>query len=95
MPQADKWIPQISSNSLPSLSDFTASFYPRHYNLAGYFQNPQQKLVALQCLAHVGMQVCLPCLPLTKGVPRRSLECRSGTRLCSSLALLCDLRKVT
>ena len=53
MPQADRWIPQISSNSLPSLSNFTASFYPRHYNLAGYFQNLQQKLVLHQCPAHV------------------------------------------
>lgn len=47
---------------------------------------PSNALPTLECRC--------ACPALTKGVPRRSLECRSGTRLCSSLALLCDLQKV-
>lgn len=62
----------------------------RAYNKSWFSTNALPMLSA-----QPGMQVCLPCLPLIKGLPRRSLEWGSGTRLCSSLPLLCDLWKVT
>lgn len=81
MPQADRWIPQISSNSLPSLLPSTPGtttwlVISRAYNKSLF---PTNALPMLS--AQPGTQVCLPCLPLTKGVPRRSLEWGSWTRL--------------